>query len=87
MNEAGICNMSAYVRKMALDGICVKLDLDEVTELRRLMRIASDNLNQYAKRANETGSIYEADIDDLKNRQNEIWEQMRELLVRLASIQ
>lgn len=87
MDEAGICNMSAYVRRMALDGICVKLDLEDVSEIRRLMRIASNNLNQYAKRANETGSIYEADINDLRERHDELWEMMRELLVRLASIQ
>ncbi len=33
MEEAGIRNMSAYIRKMALDGICVKLDLAEVRQL------------------------------------------------------
>ena len=33
MEDAGILNMSAYVRKMALDGICVKLDLQEVRQL------------------------------------------------------
>ena len=66
MDEAGIRNMSAYVRKMALDGICVKLDLEDVRELSVLLRRCSNNLNQYAKRANETGSIYAADIADLQ---------------------
>ena len=54
MEEAGILNMSAYVRKMALDGICVKLDLQEVRQLIVLLQRCSNNLNQYAKRANET---------------------------------
>ena len=62
MDEAGIRNMSAYVRKMVLDGICVKLDLEDVREMSVLLRRCSNNLNQYAKRANETGSIYAADI-------------------------
>ena len=86
MHEAGIRNMSAYVRKMALDGICVKLDLEDVRELSVLLRRCSNNLNQYAKRANETGSIYAADIADLQARLDEIWELSRQSLLRLASI-
>ena len=73
MDELGIRSMGAYLRKMALDGYVV--------------RICSNNLNQYAKRANETGSIYRADIEDLQKRLEEIWTDMREVLVRLSSIQ
>ena len=51
-----------------------------------LLRICSNNLNQYAKRANETGSIYEADIKDLQDRLEEIWLEMKEVLVHLSSI-
>lgn len=79
--------MSAYVRKMVLDGICVKLDLEDVRELSTLLRRCSNNLNQYAKRANETGSIYADDIKDLRTRLDEIWELSRQSLLRLASIQ
>ena len=86
MEEAGILNMSAYVRKMALDGICVKLDLEAVRQLIVLLQRCSNNLNQYAKRANETGSIYAADIEDLQRRLDEIWELSRQSLARLASI-
>ena len=86
MEEAGILNMSAYVRKMALDGICVKLDLEEVRQLIVLLQRCSNNLNQYAKRANETGSVYAADIEDLQSRLDEIWELSRQTLARLASI-
>ena len=86
MEEAGIRNMSAYLRKMVLDGICVKLDLDDVREMTVLLRRCSNNLNQYAKRANETGSIYSADIKDLQKRLDEIWELLRQSLLRLAGI-
>lgn len=86
MKEAEIGNMSAYIRKMALDGYCVKLDLQDIKELIRLLRICSNNLNQYAKRANETGNIYLADIKDLQKRLECIWKAAKELLVRLASI-
>lgn len=87
MQEMGIFNRSAYLRKMALDGYCVQLDLDGVKEITRLLRICSNNLNQYAKRANETGSIYKADIEDLQRRLDAIWQQQKELLTELAGIE
>ena len=62
MVDAGMRNMSAFIRKMSLDGYLIKLDLTDVKEVLRLLHINSNNLNQYAKRANETGSIYEAEV-------------------------
>ena len=87
MDELGIRSMGAYLRKMALDGYCINLDLQDVKALVSLLRICSNNLNQYAKRANETGSIYEADINALQVRLEEIWTDKKEVLVRLSSIQ
>mgnify|MGYP000458959954 CR=1 FL=1 len=66
--ELGIRNTGAYMRKMAMDGYCVNLDLSDVAQVSTLLRRCSNNLNQYAKRANETGSIYRADIEDLQKR-------------------
>ena len=73
--------------KFFLDGYCINLDLQDVKELVSLLRRCSNNLNQYAKRANETGNIYESDIRDLQERLEEIWTDMKEVLVRLSSIQ
>lgn len=87
MEEIGVRSMGAYLRKMALDGYCINLDLQDVKELVSLLRRCSNNLNQYAKQANAAGSIYEADIQDLQERLEEIWGEMKELLVRLSSIQ
>ena len=87
MLDMGVLNRSAYLRKMALGGYCVRLDLEAVNELTRLLRICSNNLNQYAKRANETGSIYKADIEDLQRRLDAIWQQQKELLTELAGIE
>lgn len=87
MDELGIRSMGAYLRKMALDGYCINLNLQDVKEMVSLLHRCSNNLNQYAKRANETGSIYQADINDLQERLEEIWTDMKEVLVRLASIQ
>lgn len=87
MGQLGIFNREAYLRKMALDGYAVKLDLPELKELMSLLRRSSNNLNQYAKRANETGSIYKADIEDLRRRLDAIWHQQKELLTELAGIE
>ena len=86
MSEMGIRSQSAYLRKMALDGYCIHLDLSDLTAVRSLLRSCSNNLNQYAKRANETGSIYTEDIQDLRRRQEEIWQILKEILGTLAAI-
>ncbi len=85
-HEIGIRNMGAYLRKMAMDGYCVNLDTRPVLEISTLIRRCSNNLNQYAKKANETGSIYAEDIKDLQTRLDEIWEKQTELLRRLSDI-
>ena len=87
MDELGIRSLGAYLRKMALDGYCINLNLQEVKALVALLRICSNNLNQYAKKANKTGNIYEADIKDLQERMDKIWTEMKEVLIHLSSIQ
>lgn len=87
MQELGTHNMAAYLRKMALDGYCIRLDLGDLKKVVSLMRYASNNLNQYAKKANETGSIYLEDIQDLKIRFEHIWSELKEIHIRLASIE
>lgn len=74
------------MRKMAIEGYTIKLDLDDVKEAVRLLRISSNNLNQYAKKANETGSIYAEDIKDLKARQEELWEVLKQILDKLSGL-
>ena len=86
MKEAGIQSQGAYLRKMALDGYCVRLDLQDVREMVSLLRRCSNNLNQYTKRANETGNIYLADLNDLQERMQQLWQLAREILVRLSNI-
>ena len=71
MKEAGVQNMSAYIRKMALNGYVIIPkwpDLDQVISLHSRI---SNNLNQYARKANETGKLYEEDIAEIKQMHNE----------------
>lgn len=86
MAELGITNLSAYLRKMAVVGYIIHLDTGDIQEMVRLLRICSNNLNQYARRANETGSIYAADVEDLRERMDGLWDQMDRLLRGFANI-
>lgn len=86
MEEAGVRNLSAYVRKMALNGYIINLDLSDVKEVLRLLRISSNNLNQYAKKANETGNIYLEDIKELQAKQKEILQMTGDILEHLAAL-
>ena len=86
MAELGITNLSAYLRKMAVDGYIIHLDMSDIQEMIRLLRICSNNLNQYARRANEAGSIYAADVEDLRTRLDGLWDGMDKLLRGFANI-
>ena len=86
MGQLGIFNREASLRKMALDGYAVRLDLPELKELLTLLRRSSSNLNQLVRRINATGRVYDADLADIARRQEEIWESVRTILTRLASI-
>ena len=86
MEQYGTENMSAYLRKMALDGYVVKLDLPELKELVSLMRRSSNNLNQLTRKVHETGRIYDADLDDISQQQEQLWEGIREILTQLSQL-
>lgn len=86
MEQYGTENMSAYLRKMALDGYVVKLDLPELKELVSLMRRSSNNLNQLTRKVHETGRIYDADLDDISQRKEQLWEGIREILTQLSQL-
>ena len=87
MAQAGIENMSAYIRKMVIDGYIVKLDMPELRELTLKMKNISNSENQSAKRVNATGNIYEADIEEIKKNQEEIYEGIRKILTSLSKIE
>ena len=72
---------------MSLDGYVIHLDLSDVREMTRLLSNATSNLNQIAKRANETQSIFESDIKDLQAHYDRLWVQADAILRSLANIQ
>ena len=78
--KIGIRNLSAYLRKIVLRGFVIEIDMSDFKDIQRLLSIESNNLNQYARRANETGSIYKADIESLQRSHKELIRLMGSIL-------
>ena len=87
MKRAGFPTMSTYLRKMAIDGYIMTLNLPEIKEMITLLRCSSNNLNQIAKKANATGMVFEDDLKEIKSMQCEIWKGMNQILKRLGQVQ
>ena len=86
MLSIGIRSLSADIRKMALDGDCLHLDLPQLRRMAYLLQMCSNNLNQYAKVANENGRVYAADLADLRTRLDELISIGKQILSRLAEL-
>jgi len=86
MEQTGITNLRAYLLKQAIDGQVIHIELDSVKEMVRLLSNATNNLNQIARRVNQTGSIYAEDITDLQARYDELWTQTKTILKKLAAM-
>ena len=86
MAQLGTSNREAYLRKMALDGYVVRLELPELKELVSRMRYSRNNLNQLTRRVHETGRIYDADLEDISRRQEALWDGVHQVLTQLAKL-
>ena len=86
MEQFGTDNMSAVIRKMAIDGYVVKLEIPELKEILSLLRYSSNNLNQLTKRVHETGRIYDADLEDIHRSQDQIWTAVEKVVATLAKL-
>ena len=86
MSQVGTKNREAYLRKMAIDGIVVNLEIPELKELLSLMRYTSNNINQLTRRVHETGRIYDADLEDILQKQDALWDGLKEILTQLGKI-
>jgi uncharacterized protein (DUF1778 family) len=86
MAQTGMKNRRAYLLKMAVDGRVIQVELESVKEMVRLLSNATNNINQIAKRANETGSIYAADVEEVQKRYDEIWGQTKTILHKLSEL-
>lgn len=73
----------AYLRKMAIDGYIIQWDTDDIKAFTGELSAISRNINQIAKRVNAGGSVYQADIQEIQERLEEIWQLQRRILLSL----
>ena len=86
MRQIPTMNLSAYSRKMLIDGYIIVLDLQKVKAHTVQLQKIGGNLNQITKCINETGRIYDNDMDELKRLMNEVWKLERQLLLQFKGL-
>ena len=84
--QSGMSNLRAYMVKMAIDGRVIHVELESVREMVRLLSNATNSLNQIARKTNETGSIHAKDVEVLRERIEDIWGQVKEILRKLNAL-
>ena len=87
IQQSGIRNREAFMRKMLLEGYVLNLELPELKEILRLTRYTSNNVNQIARHAHETGRYYIEDIEQMVRNQEAIQDALKEVLNRLAALE
>ena len=80
MTQLQTNRIGAYLRKMAIDGYIIYTDTTDIKEMNKILSAISRNINQIAKRLNAGGSAYAADIQEIRERQDEIWQLQRHIL-------
>ena len=86
MALTGIVHMGAYLRKMAIDGYVVNLQIPELKDILRYQRYANNNINQIAHKFNATGRIYDADLEEVRTRIDGLYDEARKILIQLSKI-
>ena len=87
MARIGVTNQEAFLRKMALDGLVIRLDLPELKQMISLLRYTSNNINQIAKRLNESGRAYDTDLTEILEKQKQLWQLANDILMKLSKLQ
>ncbi len=87
MKQMNVRNRSAFIRKMAINGWMLSLEIPELPEIGRLLSITANNANQIAKKVNSGGSIYNEDVADLTAKVEEVRLQFGSVLQGLAKVQ
>ncbi|MDE7055338.1 MAG: MobC family plasmid mobilization relaxosome protein [Oscillospiraceae bacterium] len=86
MALAGVRNMSGYLRKMAIDGYVINLELPELAEGVKLLRYISNNVNQMARQMNSGGSVYPDEVNDICTKQDETNRLFGDILEQLSRL-
>ena len=87
MRLIGTRNREGYLRKMALNGRILVLDMPQIKEVATLTGRLGNNVNQLVRRAHETGRVYDVDLDGILKKQNELTDAVREILLLFSKLE
>ena len=76
----------AYLRKMAIDGYIIYTDMSNLKEMNKTLFSIGRNINQIAKKLNAGGPAYQADMDEIRERLDQIWQLQRRIVISLCSV-
>ena len=74
MAQLPTSQIGAYLRKMAIDGYIIYVDVKNIKQYIQELQAIGKNINQIARRVNSTTNIYKEDIEEIKKRLDEIWQ-------------
>lgn len=86
MDECGIVSLSAYLRKIAIDGMIINLEIPKLKEISKLLGYNGKNINQIAKKLNSGQGVYVDDFAEIKKRQMEITDLVRKIFLKLSEL-
>ncbi|MCD7845212.1 MAG: MobC family plasmid mobilization relaxosome protein [Oscillospiraceae bacterium] len=86
MEDAGVSNVSAFIRKMCLNGLIVRLDVPQMPDCSKYLKSASNNLNQIARRFNSGGEYCPQELLDVRESLDNCTELFGQVLKSLAKI-
>ena len=73
--------IGAFLRKMAIDGYIIYVDTSDIKEMNKLLAAIGRNINQITKRVNAGGTTYQADMEEIQERLDQIWQLQRRILL------
>ena len=85
-SQFGTKSVSAFIRKIAIDGLIINLQMPELSDMVSLQRRCASSMNQIAKKVNATGRIYESDLGQIHHDLEEIWQAANNILAKLSAI-
>ena len=86
MEQCGVRNMSAFIRKMAIDGLVVELDMPAFKEMLKLLNRTAANVNQIAIHCNTFGGISGKDLQELRDGYREQAEQIKKMISEVVTL-
>ena len=81
MSQLPTKRYGAYLRKMAIDGYIIQVDTTDIREMTKTLGSIGRNINQIAKRVNAGGPAYQADMEEIRERLEQIWQLQRRILL------